>query len=81
MMKLSWTDKKRLWLVDLPQMKQQQTVLYYKTQNTVKHVTPFSKSLLSNDCLHSVNKTKDWALVQNAAFVMKIKVLKLGLVR
>ena len=28
-----------------------------------------------------VNKTKDWALVQNAALVMKIKVLKLGLVR
>ena len=27
------------------------------------------------------NKTKDWALVQNAALVMKIKVLKLGLVR
>ena len=28
-----------------------------------------------------LNKTKDWALVQNAALVMKIKVLKLGLVR
>ena len=28
-----------------------------------------------------VDKTKDWALVQNAALVMKIKVLKLGLVR
>ena len=28
-----------------------------------------------------INKTKDWALVQNAALVMKIKVLKLGLVR
>ena len=27
------------------------------------------------------NKTKDWALVQKAALVMKIKVLKLGLVR
>ena len=27
------------------------------------------------------NKTEDWALVQNAALVMKIKVLKLGLVR
>ena len=29
----------------------------------------------------TTNKTKDWALVQNAALVMKIKVLKLGLVR
>ena len=29
----------------------------------------------------NLNKTKDWALVQNAALVMKIKVLKLGLVR
>ena len=28
-----------------------------------------------------LSKTKDWALVQNAALVMKIKVLKLGLVR
>ena len=27
------------------------------------------------------NKTKDWALFQNAALVMKIMVLKLGLVR
>ena len=27
-----------------------------------------------------INKTKDWTLVQNAALVMKIKVLKLGFV-
>ena len=31
--------------------------------------------------LSKINKTKDWALVQNEALVMKIKVLKLGLVR
>ena len=29
----------------------------------------------------ALNKTKDWALVQNTALVMKIKMLKLGLVR
>ena len=32
-------------------------------------------------CHSRPNKTKDWALVQNAALAMKIKVLKLGLVR
>ena len=28
--------------------------------------------------MYLVNKTKDWALVQNAALVIDIKVLKLG---
>ena len=41
-------------------------------------------ALFENDyraSLIEVNKTKDWALVQNAALVIKIKELKLGLVR
>ena len=29
-------------------------------------------------CLISLNKTKDWALVQNAALAIEIMVLKLG---
>ena len=37
--------------------------------------------ILPSTTINYINKTKDWALVQNAALVMKIKVLKLGLVR
>ena len=41
----------------------------------------YRKSSLKLSVKGKFNKTKDWALVQNAALVMKIKVLKLGLVR
>ena len=47
-----------------------------KYNSTVSHECRFGKLKASQ-----ANKTKDWALVQNAALVMKIKVLKLGLVR
>ena len=47
-----------------------------KYNSTVSHERRFGKLKASQ-----ANKTKDWALVQNAALVMKIKVLKLGLVR
>ena len=33
------------------------------------------------DCHKEIDKTKDWALVQNAALVMNFKMLRLGLVR
>ena len=61
------------------------TVLTKRTEDeSLLRMKRFTLCYINFRCLFKkafLNKTKDWALVQNAALVMKIKVLKLGLVR